>query len=87
MKMEINNVITLDNDEKYIIVATTEYNNSKYHYLVGVTNNGEEIVDKVKFVEEIQTKDKLSLKLVKDPNVIEEVKYLLASNLELNEFK
>lgn len=83
----INHIVTLENDERYVIIAQTEYNGSKYYYLVGVTEDGEELVNKVKFVEDVSTAEALKLKIVKDFALIDQIKSLLAKDLEKNEFK
>ncbi len=86
MNIGVNNVITLNNDEKYLVLSETEYNNNKYYYLIGVTPDGEELNDKIKIMTEVTIDGKLSLKVLKDPDIIEQIKQLLADNLAKNEF-
>lgn len=70
MKLEINNVITLGNDEKYLIIEEVESNNTKYYYIAEVNQTETDIKDNYKivvtsnvdnntYIEEITGEDKL----------------------------
>ena len=36
MKLEVNNVITLGNDEKYLIIESVKHNDTEYYYIAEV---------------------------------------------------
>lgn len=70
MKLEINNVITLGNDEKYLIIEKVESNNTEYYYIAEVNQTETDIKDNYKivvtsnvdnntYIEEITGEDKL----------------------------
>lgn len=70
MNLEINNVITLGNDEKYLIVEKVIYNDNNYYYIAEVNQTLTDIKDNYKivtvniddekqYIEEITGEDKL----------------------------
>ena len=52
MNININDVVTLNDDRKFLVLSDTTYNDFKYFYLIEVTPDGEELVDRVKIVKE-----------------------------------
>lgn len=70
MNLEINNVITLGNNEQYLIVEKVIYNSENYYYIAEVNQTHTDIKDNYKIVtvnnennkqliEEITGEDKL----------------------------
>lgn len=70
MNLEINNVITLGNDEKYLIVEKVIYKDNNYYYIAEVNQTLTDIKDNYKivtvniddekqYIEEITGEDKL----------------------------
>jgi len=70
MTLEVNRVITLGNDEKYLIIEKVESNEKEYYYIAEVNQTQTDIKDNYKivttnnendelFVEEITGEDKL----------------------------
>jgi len=70
MTLEVNRVITLGNDEKYLIIEKVENNKKEYYYIAEVNQTQTDIKDNYKivttnnendelFVEEITGEDKL----------------------------
>ncbi len=68
--LEINKIITLGNDEEYLVLANYEKNNENYYYIVEVNETKTDIKDNYKivtarkendkiFIDEITGKDKL----------------------------
>jgi len=70
MKLEVNRVITLGNDEEYLIIEKVESNNKDYYYIAEINGTKTDIKDNYKivttnkvnediFIEEITGEDKL----------------------------
>lgn len=70
MTLEVNRVITLGNDEKYLIIEKVESNEKEYYYIAEVNQTQTDIKDNYKivttnkendelFIEEITGEDKL----------------------------
>ena len=70
MELEINRVITLGNDEKYLIIEKVSSNDKDYYYIAEVNQTETDIKDNYKivttntvdndiFIEEITGEDKL----------------------------
>lgn len=57
MKIQVNTVVTLENNEQYVVLSETLYQGSKYFLMMGI--NGKEVISsKVAiFKEEIQGLD------------------------------
>ena len=82
MKIEINDILTFQNNKKFLVLSNTIYNNVKYYYLVEVNENGDEIVDNIKIVKELESDEGLKLINVIDLDEIELVKEALVENLD-----
>ena len=52
MGLKTNTIITLENQEKYVVLNETMYGGVKYFLVMGVTDNGDIVSDKVKILEE-----------------------------------
>ena len=63
--MEKTNVITLDDNNKYIIVSKIIIKDVNYYYLVDIHN-----VKNIKFCQEEQAEDAIILKEINDKEVI-----------------
>ena len=50
MKLEINKVITLGNNEEYLIVDMVEKDDKEYYYIAQVNEDGTDIRDNYKIV-------------------------------------
>ena len=70
MTLEVNRVITLGNDEKYLIIEKVESNEKEYYYIAEVNQTETDIKDNYKivvtnienediYIEEITGEDKL----------------------------
>ena len=53
MGLKTNTIITLENQEKYVVLNETMYGGVKYFLVMGVTDNGDIVFDKVKILEEV----------------------------------
>lgn len=67
----INNILTLDNDEKYIVLNQALYQNKNYFLVAKVTDDEEDVLDEFKLLEEIEINGEKALQLVNDKKVIE----------------
>lgn len=72
MENLINSILTLDNDEKYMVLNQALYQNRNY-FLVAKVIDGEEeeVTDEFKLLEETEINGEKALQLVTDENVIE----------------
>lgn len=50
MKLEVNKVITLGNNEEYLIVDKVEKDGNEYYYIAEVNEDGTDIKDNYKIV-------------------------------------
>ncbi|MDD4548031.1 MAG: hypothetical protein PHI05_04760 [Bacilli bacterium] len=87
MKININDVVTLNDDRKFVVLSETIYNENKYFYLIELTSDGEEVVDNIKIVKELITEDGTKLIVVKDTDEIDDIKEDLVKNLDKNDFE
>ncbi|NLM63604.1 MAG: hypothetical protein GX190_04760 [Mollicutes bacterium] len=87
MKININDVITLTDNRKFLVLAETLFNETKYYYLIELTEDGEQIVDHVKIVKELKEDNGMKLVVVSDPNEINDVKDDLVASLDKNNFE
>ena len=53
MGLKTNTIITLENQEKYVVLNETMYGGVKYFLVMGVADNGDIVSDKVKILEEV----------------------------------
>lgn len=67
----INNILTLDNDEKYIVLNQALYQNKNYFLVAKVTDEEDDVLDEFKLLEEIEINGEKALQLVNDVKVIE----------------
>ena len=63
--MEKTNIITLDDDNKYVIVSKVVIKNINYYYLIDINN-----VKNVKFCQEERERETIILKKITDKEVI-----------------
>ncbi len=50
MELEINKIVTLGNNEEYLIVDKVEKDNKEYYYIAEVNDEGTDIKDNYKIV-------------------------------------
>lgn len=61
MKLDINKIITLGNEEKYLIISHITNNSKDYYYIAELDNNGKDIKDNYKIMEATEKDDKIFL--------------------------
>jgi len=50
MKLEINKIVTLGNQEEYLIIDKVEYEEKEYYYVAELNSEGTDIKDNYKIV-------------------------------------
>ena len=81
MGLRTNTVITLENNEKYILLNETMYGGVKYFLVMGVNDNKDIIPNKVKIIEEIIDGNDVFVNPVTDPELIIILTRILKSQL------
>ena len=66
----INSIITLDNNEKFIVLNQALYQNKNYFLVSKIADNEEDLLDEFRLLEETETDDDKALKLVTDEKII-----------------
>ena len=67
----INNILTLGNKEKYMVLNQAVYQNKNYYLVVQVSENEEEVLGKFKLLEETEVDGEKAVAVVKDEKIIE----------------
>ena len=67
----INNILTLGNKEKYMVLNQAVYQNKSYYLVVQVSENEEEVLGKFKFLEETEVDGEKAVVVVRDEKIIE----------------
>lgn len=81
MKIELNSIIRLSNNEKYIVLNYVEYNSKSYYLTMGVLENNEVDSSKVVIIEEIKDEDGYYIEKVIDSDLILELSKLFKEQL------
>ncbi len=70
MGLKTNTIITLENNEKYVVLNETIYGGVKYFLVMGVDENKNIIPTNVAIIEEIVDGQEVYVDKVKDPELI-----------------
>ncbi len=70
MSLRTNTIISLENNEKYVVLNETMYGGTKYFLVMGVDDNKDVIPTNVAIVEEIIDGQDTYVDRVKDPELI-----------------
>lgn len=70
MGLQINTIISLENNEKYVVLNETMYGGVKYFLVMGVDNEKNIIPSNVAIIEEIVDGQNIYVNRVKDPELI-----------------
>jgi len=79
MKIEIDKMITLENDEKYIVLENVLYNDQNYYYIARVNDDETDIKEEYKIIKGVNNDEDLFIEEVIDE---EDLKILLPLFLE-----
>lgn len=71
MENIINSIITLDNDEKYMVLNQGIYQKKNYFFVVKVTPDEEDVLDEFRLLEEIDVDGNKAVINVTDDKTIE----------------
>ena len=72
--MQVGDILTLDYDEKYLLINKVEYEGKNYHLAIGVTPDESDIdLDDITFFEEIKEKEETYVKEVFNEELLEKL--------------
>lgn len=71
MENLINSILTLDNDEKYMVLNQALYQNKNYFLVARVTEDEEDVLEEFKLLEETEVNGEKALQLVRDEKIID----------------
>lgn len=81
MNIAINTIITLSNQERYMVLNDTVYESIHYFLVMGIDENKDIIQSKVAIFEEIKEDGNIYVEKVEDPKLIIELTNVLKSQL------
>lgn len=70
MGLKTNTIISLENNEKYVVLNETMYGGTKYFLVMGVDENKDVIPSNVAIIEEIIEGNDTYVERVKDPELV-----------------
>lgn len=70
MGLKTNTIISLENNEKYVVLNETMYGGTKYFLVMGVDENKDVIPSNVAIIEEIIEGNETYVERVKDPELV-----------------
>ncbi len=85
MGLKINTIITLENQEKYVVLNETMYGGIKYFLVMGVDENKDIVPTNIAILEEIIEGDEIFVDRVRDPELIIILTRILKSQIEEQE--
>ena len=81
MGLKTNTIITLENNEKYVVLNETMYVGTKYFLVMGIDEKLEMVPNKVKILEEILDGTDIYVDAVTDTNLISILTRLLKAQM------
>ncbi len=81
MKIKINTIITLENNEQYMVLNQTIYEGDKYYLVMGLDQNKEIIENNVAIFKEEIEQDNVYIEKVEDSKLIIELTKKLKAEL------
>ena len=82
MEMKINTIITLDNQERYMVLNQTSYENQDYYLVMGMDGNNEVISSKVAIFSSEKEGNDLYVTKVEDNDLLVKITNLLKSQIK-----
>lgn len=82
MGLKTNTIITLENQEKYVVLNETMYGGIKYFLVMGVDENKDIVPTNIAILEEIIEGDEIFVDRVRDPELIVILTRILKSQIE-----
>ena len=81
MKIKINTIITLENNEQYMVLNQTIYEGDKYYLVMGLDQNKEIIENNVAIFKEETEQDNVYIEKLEDSKLIIELTKKLKAEL------
>lgn len=81
MKVKVNTIISLSNQERYMVLNETTWNQKHYFLVMGIDEKKEIIQSKVAIFEEILEDGNIFVEKVEEPKLIIELTNLLKAQL------
>lgn len=81
MKLEVNKMITLNNDEKYVILEEVEKDGTNYYYIAEVNNDETDIKDVYKIISTSEKDGLTYLNEITDETILQELLPLFLSKM------
>lgn len=81
MIISVNDVLTLDDDNKYVVVSKVLHNDINYYYIIELDETEEDITDNGLIVKDGNNDE---LEVVEDEKELEVVQEMLAKSFEIN---
>lgn len=81
MTLDVNKIITLGNNEKYLIISHVENSNKDYYYIAELDQNGKDIKENYKIMESTITDGKTYLDEVVGETNLKTIIPLFVKNL------
>ena len=70
MNIDVNKIITLGNNEKYLVISYVNYGDKDYYYIAEVNEEGNDIKDNYKIMVKSEVDEKIFLdEVVGEPNL------------------
>lgn len=82
MLINLNDILTLDENERYIVMAGIAYDKEKYYYLLKVDENNNISNYKARIMKEKETEGALQLQDIEGQEGSKEIKKLLNDSFE-----
>ncbi len=83
MKIKTNTIITLENEERYVVLNETTYQKEVYFLVMGMDEKKEIIQTKVAILKQVKINDEIYVEKVTDSKLIIELTNLLKSQLSM----
>lgn len=84
MKIEVNKIITLGNQEKYLVISHVVNNDKDYYYIAQMEENGKDIKDNYKITVASEKDNKIFIDEVVGETNLKTVLPLFVANINNN---
>ena len=81
MGLNTNTIVTLENNEKYVVLNETTYEGNKYFMVMGIEDNKQIIPDRVAIFKEIIEGIDTFIVRVKDPDLLSKLTDILREQI------
>ena len=77
--MNVEDIITLDNNKEYLILDKAEFDNNKYLYCVGISKD-EKLTDEYVYLKEIEENNEFFIEEVNDEKILKNLNNLFTKS-------